>query len=77
MSDRQSTLLERDRMRRSHPSRVRLGDFPQVTRVSLNTASGPRRDRVRSTELKHSRGLELTGRVRSYQTPRPVKGKRL
>jgi hypothetical protein len=42
------TLLERDRMRRSLHSRVRLRCLPSGTCVRLTTASGPLKDRVRS-----------------------------
>jgi hypothetical protein len=73
----QSTLLERDRTRpitsQSRPIRL----LPSETSVRLINASGPRRDRVRSTRLKMQWLLVLTGRVRLWQRPRPVKGKRL
>jgi hypothetical protein len=72
-----STLLERDRTRpvifQSRPIIL----LPSETRVRLINASGPCRDRVRSTWLKTQWLLVLTGRVRSWQRSRPVKGKQL
>jgi hypothetical protein len=63
-SGQQSTLLERDRTRpitsQSRPIRL----LPSETSVKLINASGPRKDRVRSTRLKTQWLLVLIGRVR-------------
>jgi hypothetical protein len=72
-----STLLEHDRTRPVIFQSRLIILLPSETRVRLINASGPRRDRVWSTRLKTQWLLVLTGRVRSWQRPHPVKGKQL
>jgi hypothetical protein len=77
MSGQLSTLLEHDRTRSVIFQSRLIILLPSETRVRLINTSGPHKDRVRSTRLKTQWLLALTGRVRSWQRPRPVKGKQL
>jgi hypothetical protein len=77
VSGQLSTLLERDRTRPVIFQSRLIILLPSETHVRLINASGPRKDCVRSTRLKTQWLLVLTGRVRSWQRPRPVKGKQL